>query len=511
MPVYGSPAELRETHTGLVVLCGDRAYKVKKPLRTDFLDFSTPPLRELACAREVELNRRLAPDVYLGVAHLSDPVGGPDEPVVLMRRMPEDRRLSNTLAEPALSRSRLSALVQVLALFHHSARRGSEIDAEGTPDALRGRWRMLLHSLAEQPADVADPHLVDRIDWLAMRFIDGREPLLMNRIADDRIVDGHGDLQAEDIFDLADGFRVLDCLDFDDRLRYVDCLDDIAFLAMDLEYLGYSALGGQLLADYLLITADPAPRSLGDHYIAYRALVRAKVDAIRFGQGDNAARDRVARHLLIAARHLDEAAVRLVLIGGLPGTGKSTVAKELSALTGAVVISSDQVRTQLRERGQIVGDSGTFGAGAYSAANKTRVYTELLTRAHLLLSLGVSVILDASWIDADERERARVLATDTHADLVQLRCVCPQAVADQRIRRRDPGDSEATTQIAAAMSGSAPAWPGATSLDTGLPLHDTVNSAFQVWQTPTDPDSSRDLGHQSRVQLRDANRKIFVG
>ncbi|MEU7143933.1 AAA family ATPase [Nocardia sp. NPDC046473] len=510
MPEYGSPAELRETHTGLVVLVGDRAYKTKKPIRTDFLDFSTPQLRELACAREVELNSRLAPDVYLGVAHLTDPVGGPAEPVVLMRRMPEDRRLSNTLADPELSRSRLAALVQVIAQFHHSARRGPEINAEGTPDALRGRWRALLRSLADLP-EVADPYLVDRIDWLAMRFIDGRESLLMTRIADDRIVDGHGDLQAEDIFDLADGFRVLDCLDFDDRLRYVDCLDDIAFLAMDLEFLGHSGLGDQLVSDYLLTTADPAPRSLRDHYIAYRALVRAKVDAIRFGQGDTAARDRVQRHLLIAARHLDTAAVRLVLVGGLPGTGKSTVAKALSALTGASVCASDQVRAQLRATGQLQGDSGTFGAGAYSAANKTQVYTELLTRAHLLLSLGVSVILDASWIDADERQRAQVLAADTHADFVQLQCVCPPAVANRRISERGAGDSEATAQIAAAMSGSAAAWPGATSLDTGLSLRDTVSSAFRAWQTATNPDTSRDFGPQSRVQLRDADQKIFVG
>ncbi|WP_433664601.1 AAA family ATPase [Nocardia sp. CA-128927] len=510
MPEYGSPPELRETHSGLVMLCGERAYKVKKPLRTDFLDFSTPRLRELACAREVELNSRLAPDVYLGVAHLTDPAGGADEPVVLMRRMPEDRRLSNTLADPELSRSRLSALVQVIALFHHSTRRGPEVNAEGTPDALRGRWRMLLRSLADQP-EVADPYLVDRIDWLATRFIDGREPLLMNRIADERVVDGHGDLQAEDIFDLTDGFRVLDCLDFDDRLRYVDGLDDIAFLAMDLEFLGYSGLGDQLLSDYLLITADPAPRSLRDHYIAYRALVRAKVDAIRFAQGDSSARDRLRRHLTIAARHLDEAAVRLVLVGGLPGTGKSTVAKELSGLTGAVVCSSDQVRTQLRATGQMYGSSGTYGVGAYSAANKTRIYTELLTRAHLLLSLGVSVILDASWIDADERQRAQELATDTHADLIQLHCVCPLPVANRRIDDRGISDSEATSHIAADMSAAASAWRAATTLDTELPLHDTVERAFHAWQTATGPEMSRDFGPQSRVELRAADEEIFVG
>ncbi|WP_433663206.1 AAA family ATPase [Nocardia sp. CA-128927] len=510
MPEYGSLAELRETHTGLVMLCGERAYKVKKPIRTDFLDFSTPQLRELACAREVELNRRLAPDVYLGVAHLTDPAEGPAEPVVLMRRMPEERRLSNTLTDPELSRSRLSALVQLIARFHQSARRGPEIDAEGTSDALRDRWRKLLRSLAEEPAEVADPCLVDRIDWLAMRFIDGREPLLMNRIADGHIVDGHGDLQAEDIFDLTDGFRVLDCLDFDDRLRYVDGLDDIAFLAMDLEYLGHSELGDQLLADYLLAAADPAPRSLRDHYIAYRALVRAKVDAIRYRQGDTAARDRVHRHLLIAVRHLDQAAVRLVLVGGLPGTGKSTVAEELSALTGAVVCSSDQVRAQLRATGRVHGSSGTFGAGAYSAANKAHVYTELLTRAHLLLSLGVSVILDASWIDADERQRAQVLAADTHADVVQLRCVCPPEVAARRISRRDAGDSEATPRIADAMAESTSTWSDATSLDTGLSLQETVNSAFRAWQTLSRT-TSRDFGPQSRVEHRDSGEEIFVG
>ncbi|MEV6562097.1 AAA family ATPase [Nocardia sp. NPDC051756] len=510
MPEYGSPAELRETHTGLVVLCGDRAYKVKKPLRTDFLDFSTPRLRELACAREVELNRRMAPDVYLGVAHLSDPTGGPAEPVVLMRRMPEERRLSSTLGDPARSRTELSALVRLIADFHHGARRGPDIDAEGTPDALRDRWRNLLRSLAEQPADLADPHLVERIDWLAMRFIDGREPLLMNRIADRRIVDGHGDLQAEDIFELADGFRVLDCLDFDDRLRYVDGLDDIAFLAMDLEFLGYSGLGDRLLADYALATGDPAPRSLRDHYVAYRALVRAKVDAIRFGQGDLAGRDRVREHLLIATRHLDAAAVRLVVVGGLPGTGKSTVAKELSELTGAVVCAADQLRAQLRAAGQIQGEGGTFGAGAYSATNKARVYTELLTRAHLLLALGISVILDASWIDPEQRQRAGDLAADTHADLIQLHCVCPPDVAEHRIGRRAAGDSEATPGIAAAMSETAAKWTDATTLDTESPLHDTVHAAYRAWQSVTDP-VSRDLSHRTGVQHRDADQKIFVG
>ncbi|WP_328821050.1 hypothetical protein [Nocardia sp. CY41] len=126
-------AQLRETHTGLVVLCGDRAYKVKKPVVTDFLDFGTPEARERACARELELNQRVAPDVYLGLAHLTDPGGGAAEPVIVMRRMPDELRLSTALADPTREAADLCALAQTLAHFHAGARRGAEIDRAGTP------------------------------------------------------------------------------------------------------------------------------------------------------------------------------------------------------------------------------------------------------------------------------------------------------------------------------------------------------------------------------------------
>ncbi|MFX0577906.1 AAA family ATPase [Nocardia nepalensis] len=503
-------AQVRETHTGVVVLCGDRAYKTKKPIATDFLDFSTAPLRERACARELELNRRLAPDVYLGIAHLTDPTGGPDEPVIVMRRMPEDRRLSNVLADPTVPGSELSALVQVLTVFHHTALRGPEIDRAGTPEQLRGRWRALVHPLAEQSADLVDPARLARIDDLAMRYIEGRKPLLANRINDGRIVDGHGDLLAEDIFDLPDGFRVLDCLDFDDQLRHVDVLDDIAFLAMDLEFLGHRELGDRLLDEYLRATADPAPTSLRDHYVAYRALVRAKVDVIRFGQGEAAAAERAHRHLRIAAHHLEQAAVRLALVGGLPGTGKSTVAAELAAATGATVISSDHVRRELLAGHELTGSIGTYGAGAYTPEGKARVYAEMLTRARALLATGVSVILDASWIDATERERASALAEESHAELVALWCHCPHTLAGRRIRQRTAGESDATPDIADAMAAAASSWPDAIALDTAVPRDQSVAAAVQAWQH-SEQETSRDFRHQSEVYLRTAESDSSVG
>lgn len=485
-----APTQVHETHTGVVLLYGDRAYKVKKSLRTDFLDFSTPALRERACTRELELNRRLAPDVYVGVAHLSDPAGGPAEPVLVMRRMPETRRLSELLTgghgpTPAAS----AALVCLLVRFHDAAARGPEIDREGTVAAVRARWRSLLDPLRDSQADLVDPDLRARIDRAAMRYLDGRAALFDSRIGDGYLVDGHGDLLAEDIFELPDGFRILDCLDFDDRLRYVDRLDDVAFLAMDFEFLGHGALGDRLVADYQRMSGDTAPTSLRDHYIAYRATVRAKVDSIRAGQGDPAAGERLRAHLRIAADRLARGAVRLTLVGGLPGTGKSTLAAELAAETGAVVLASDHVRKELAQVDRVPGHIGKFGAGRYSDANRARVYDELLWRARVLLAGGVSVILDASWTSVDDRQRAATTAADASADLVLLHCVCPAELAHRRIDSRHGHESDATTAIADAMAVTAAPWPDATTVDTSGPLADSVATALHAWHacTPTVP------------------------
>ena len=483
-----APAQVHETHTGVVLLYGDRAYKVKKSLRTDFLDFSTPALRERACARELELNRRLAPDVYVGVAHLSDPAGGPAEPVLIMRRMPESRRLSELLTDSqGLTPAASAALVRLLVRFHDAAARGPEIDHEGTVTAVRARWRSLLDPLRAAPADLVDPDLCARVDRAAMRFLAGRAALFDSRIADGYLVDGHGDLLAEDIFELPDGFRVLDCLDFDDRLRYVDRLDDIAFLAMDFEFLGHGALGDRLVADYQRMSGDTAPTSLRDHYIAYRATVRAKVDALRADQGDPAAGERLRAHLRIAADRLTRGAVRLTLVGGLPGTGKSTVAAELAAETGAVVLASDHIRKELARVDAVPGHLGQFGAGRYSDANRARVYDELLWRARVLLAGGVSVILDASWTSAEDRQRATATAAEACADLVLLHCVCPTDLAHRRIEGRHGHESDATTAIADAMAVTAAPWPDAVTVDTSTALADSVATALHAWRTRTPP------------------------
>ncbi len=476
-------AEIRETHTGVVVLIGDRAYKGKKPITTDFLDFSRPDNRERACAREVELNRRLAPDSYLGLAHLSDPSGGPAEPVVVMRRYPDPSRLSTMVRNGDPVSSPLECVAEEIARFHDRADRGRVIDAQGKVHAVGARWKENIGELKRYAGKVVSAEKVREIGSLATQFIAGRSALFTARIEDRRIVDGHGDLLADDIFCLPGGVEILDCLEFDDELRYVDAIDDAAFLAMDLEFLGATDQADFFLDQYTRRSGDSAPSSLKHFYIAYRAVVRAKVDCILVGQGHaEAARD-ASRHLDIAVSHLRAGAVRLLLVGGGPGTGKTTVAHRLAERVSAQVISTDEVRRELQESGDVSGTAGVLGRGLYSAQHVAAVYEEVLRRAHLLIVGGRSVILDGTWRDPHQRAKARELARETHASVAEILCVASADTAAARVGGRLPGGaSDATPGVAKALSVTGQDWHEACSVDTTQPLTDSIGVAESLWR-----------------------------
>ncbi|PRC42460.1 hypothetical protein C6A85_000000110385, partial [Mycobacterium sp. ITM-2017-0098] len=230
-------AEVHETHTGLVALLGDRAYKVKKSVVTDFLDFSRVDTRESVCRREVELNRRLAPSAYFGVGHFQPPVGD-EEPVIVMRRYPDSQRLSELVRAGTPVQAWLTSIAQILARFHADAVRGPAVDHQATVAALSDRWQQNLTELRHHVDTVIADEQLAEISRLLTQYLAGRELLYRQRIEAHRIVDGHGDLQSQDIFCTDEGPMLLDCLEFDDTLRYVDGIDDAAFLAMDLEFLG---------------------------------------------------------------------------------------------------------------------------------------------------------------------------------------------------------------------------------------------------------------------------------
>lgn len=472
-------AEVHETHTGLVALVGDRAYKVKKPVVTDFLDFSRVEKRESVCRREVELNRRLAPSAYFGVGHFQPPVGDA-EPVIVMRRYPDSQRLSELVRAGAPVEKWLTSIAQILARFHADAVRGPAIDNQATAAVLSDRWQQNLAELRHHVGTVIAEEPLVEITCLATQYFAGRELLYRQRIAAHRIVDGHGDLQSQDIFCTGEGPMLLDCLEFDDTLRSVDGIDDAAFLAMDLEFLGRRDLADFFLDEYCRHAGDEQARSLRHVCIAYRAVVRAKVDCIRVGQGHAEAKPDAERHLAIALAHLKSASVQLIVVGGGPGTGKTTVARALAEHVDAQVISTDDVRRELLQAGAVHGRAGDLNAGLYAPENVSVVYDEVLRRAHSWLRAGHTVILDGTWRDADRRRRAHTVAAETYSSMVEFCCTVPLSEAVHRVASRGPTASDATPSITTELGDSPTEWPTAHVLDTSRPLADTVAEAQRV-------------------------------
>ena len=442
-----------ETHISVLFFMGDRVYKVRKPVTTPFLDFSTRERRLADCRAEVQLNRRLAPDVYLGVHTIVDEAGAPVDHMVVMRRLPADRRLATMVADPNFDEAHLVAVARTLAAFHSSAGRAPAIDLAGSVEHLTMLWSTNLDETAAFAGRFIDGPLLDRIRAQALGYLEGRHPLLAHRVADRRIVDGHGDLLAEDIFFLDDGPRILDCIEFDPRFRWGDVLYDTTFLAMDLEHLGRGDLARAFLASYREFAAETHPESLEHWYIAYRALVRAKIACLRADGGETAAAGEAAAFLTQAGEHLDEAETHLVLVGGLPGTGKSTLAEGLADRLGWAVLRSDQVRKELAGLDPTEPAGAPPFEGIYTPAFTAEVYRELLRRAELALGWGDSVVLDATWLDPHQRDAAHRLAARCHCHLHELRCDLAVDEANDRIRARAAAGGDDTAAADGAVSG----------------------------------------------------------
>jgi uncharacterized protein len=459
-------AEVRETHVSTLFFVGDRVYKCKKPVRFGFIDLRRRTAREQACRREVELNRRLAEDVYLGTADVIGTDGRPCDHLVVMQRMPENRRLSTLLASGVDTRRQLRAVARTVAVFHASAPTSPAISEAGAWSSVVANWDDNFREMRRFTGSVLDSDLAHRIERLVRRYLAGREVLFAERIGGGFVRDGHGDLLAEDIFCLDDGPRILDCLEFADRLRYGDVLADVAFLAMDLERLGHPDLAARFLDEYAEFSGEHHPASLAHHYIAYRAHVRAKVACLRHEQGDSAAVQDAHRLLEIAYSHLERGRIVLVLIGGLPGTGKSTLASLLGRSLGWTVLRSDEVRRDVSGSGPA---AEVYAHRHYSPDTTAQTYQEILRRAEQLLLRGESVVVDASLIDARWRSLAAAVAQRTSTDLVELHCEVPVGVAARRIMARlSRGDdiSDATPEIAARMAVHEASWPSAISIDT---------------------------------------------
>lgn len=465
-----------ETHISWLVFSGDRVYKIKKPVDLGFLDWRERTAREEACRHEVELNRRLAPSVYLGVGHFDEPDRG-SEPVVVMRRLESDQSLSARLAaeDPSLG-SAVEMIGEVLADFHARAGRGRAICRVGTLRAQRALWAKNMSELRAAAPDRTLAAALDEVDRLAAVYMTARRPLFNHRIRSGRVVDGHGDLLCDDIFLTGEGPQILDCLEFDERLRWGDVVADIASLSMDLEHHGRADLAELLVRRYQEASGDLWPASLTHLWTAHRALVRAKVAYLQLSEADRTQGVRLiqAGNSLIrqALVHLRRAQPRLILLGGLPGTGKSTLAEALGRAGGWPVVSSDHVRRHLAGTASPTG--GPTTEGLYSPDRIEDNYRRVVAEALVQLRLGESVILDATWSQSRWRRLAIDGARSGGAEVVEFCCVADSRVAARRLQMRQlevrkgraTTESDATTEIAARMRARWDPWPEAREIDT---------------------------------------------
>lgn len=469
-----------ETHTAVLFSLDERVFKLKKRVDLGFLDFTTVERRRDACRREVELNRRLAADVYLGVAEVRDPDGEVCEHLVVMRRLPAERSLEALAAHGAAEAGdRAREVADVLAGFHAAARRPPDVAGTAGTAARKAQWRADVEALQQFDGDPLDGRLLAEAGWRAQAVVEHRDRLFERRIAEDRVVDGHGDLLADDVFCLDDGPRLLDCVEFDDRLRHVDGLDDAAALVMDLEQLGHADLAAAFLHRYAERTGDPVPPLLLHLFVAHRAAVRAKAACLRHRQGEDAAADRARGLLDTVVQRLRRATPRVVLVGGPPASGTSTVARGVADRTGATLLSSDRIRKELAGADPDA-PAPSDGPDLYTREHTRRTYDELCDRAVGHLGAGESVVLDASWTRAEHRSCAVDAAGGAGAEVVALWCATDRETAAARAAARGPGPSDAGPGTVRRLSDEADAWPDAHTVDTGGAPRDAVAQAMTV-------------------------------
>ena len=411
-PDHPPSVKVIETHISAVFLTGKFAYKIKKPVNLGFLDFSTLEKRKFFCEREVELNRRLCPEIYLGVVEIHCQEGrvtvgsGPGEIIeyaVGMKELPPEGRLDQWLSQGKIHSGWIEKIAARIAQFHSEAAHSAEIARFGEFDAIRLNIEENSAQTERFIGRTIDFNAFQEIQDRNRRFLEVERSLFEQRITTGRIRDCHGDLHLEHIF-LGDRICIFDCIEFNDRFRYSDVAADIAFLLMDLDFHGHGNLSAELAFEYLRFSRDWMVYRLLDFYKSYRAFIRGKVVSFRL-EDPGLAQDEKDRLLHEARRYFRLALhyarrmtrPRLVITCGLMGTGKTTIARVLAEALGWEWRSSDRVRKELADLSPHEHRWEDFGQGIYSSDFSERTYQALIDQSRSLLRAGRSVILDASF------------------------------------------------------------------------------------------------------------------
>lgn len=469
-PHHSANVEVLQTHISAVFLADNEVYKLKKPVRFSFLDYSTAELRHHYCEEEVRLNHRLAPTVYLGVVpvlrtdgmyRVREAADMQDATVVdylvRMRRLPPDRTLDALITSGRVTKAGMHALAKRLVHFHNTAST-SEADTYGAPVVI---WQAIADNFAATSSFVGNT-ISERqyrvIQEFSREFFSQQQELFKRRVLHDRVRDGHGDLRCDHVYYLDDGIAIIDCIEFSPRLRTCDVASELAFLAMDLELRGAVEWAGELVHTYAALAEDHELFSLLPFYQCYRAYVRGKVESLKSGEAEipaveqDRAREQARRSFRLAYRYArGTPAPALIVVCGQIGTGKSTVAQRLSEQTGFATLNSDVLRKRLAGLLPTTHATTDYQVGLYTQEFTRKTYDAVHAAAEEELQSGRGVIVDATYKNPEQRRVVQELSARCQVPIVFVECQASAAVVQERLRERQrqgTSVSDATWTIA---------------------------------------------------------------
>ena len=439
-------AQLIETHISWVLLAADTAWKIKKPVRLPFVDYSTLEVRRHFCEEELRLNRRLAPSLYLGVTRITgtpsapalDGPGEAQEYAVRMQRFPDGALFSERLAAGTLRDEDVDRLAWLIAGFQQGSPVADAVSGFAVPEHRR---KVALAALAGTAAITTAPEQALLHEWLEASAA-ALAPLWTARRQGGAVREGHGDLHLDNLVCLAGGIEAFDCIEFDPALRWIDVLDEIAFAVMDFSARERNDLAFRLLNLWLDISGDHGALPGLRFAVVYRALVRAQVEHLRRPGAGGSAR----RYLDTALAWTQAAQPRLSITHGLPGSGKTFASEAFVRREGAIRLRSDVERKRLFGLRTLESSRGRE-LDIYCASATERTYGKLFAVARGALQAGYPVVLDAAFLRHGERRHAMMLAREVGVPFSILHCEASQAVLQQRLLARRSDASEADIAV----------------------------------------------------------------
>jgi len=454
-PHAAGPVELIETHISWVFLAGEYAYKVKKPLNLGFLDFSTLEKRRFSCEEELRLNRRTAPDLYLDVVPIAESADGPrvggagkvTEYALKMRRFPQEALADGVARRGELRAPEADAIAAAIAAFHAAIPAAPEESGFGAPEHVTApaleNFRQI-EQLVADPAETAPLRAWTQSESSRLREV------FAARKRGGFVRECHGDLHLGNIVFLGGRPLLFDCIEFNPELRWIDVMNEVAFLAMDLREHGLDAAAWRFLNAYLEATGDYAGVRVLRYYLVYRAVVRAKIACIRArqpGAGAGAqgrARREYGEYLAVAETSAASARPAIVLMHGLSGSGKTTIAQAILERVGAIRVRSDVERKRLHGLAARARTHAQPYGGIYGPESTRLTYGRLKQAARDIAGSGHCAIVDAAFLRRAERDEFQALARELGVPFLIASCRASEAALRRRVARRDAEMSDAS-------------------------------------------------------------------